>query len=92
MARETVLSLRVTGRVQGVSFRAWTQAEALQRGLDGWVRNEADGSVSGVIAGDAAAVAAMLRALQRGPGAARVTGVTTAPYDGDVAGGFVIRR
>ena len=92
MGRETALSLRVTGRVQDVSFRAWTQAEALRRGLDGWVMNESDGSVSGVIAGPEAEIAAMVRALHDGPPAARVARVQTRPHDGEVAGGFVIRR
>ena len=39
------LSIRVTGKVQGVFFRASTREEAQRLGLCGWVRNEADGSV-----------------------------------------------
>jgi len=39
------VQVRISGRVQGVSFRYWTQQEARRAGLTGWVRNEADGSV-----------------------------------------------
>jgi acylphosphatase len=83
--------LRVTGRVQGVAFRAWTEAEARRRGLAGWVRNEADGSVAALIAGPAREVEAMLAALRRGPPAARVNGLDTEEVDPAEAGpGFRI--
>jgi acylphosphatase len=61
------LRVRVTGRVQGVWFRGWTKAEAEARGLHGWVRNEADGSVAALIAGPEAAVREMVAALHEGP-------------------------
>ena len=76
---ETVIEAVVTGRVQGVSFRAWTQDEARARGLRGWVRNEADGSVRACIAGPQDVVEGMVAALHDGPPAARVDGVATAP-------------
>ncbi|HRO12854.1 MAG TPA: acylphosphatase, partial [Amaricoccus sp.] len=51
MAEEIALRVRVTGRVQGVWYRGWTEDEATRRGLRGWVRNEPDGSVAAVLAG-----------------------------------------
>lgn len=71
---KTVLA-RVTGRVQGVSFRAWTRNEATRLGLGGWVRNEADGSVTTLLSGPPEAVDAMTDLLWAGPPAANVTGV-----------------
>ncbi len=71
MARQ-VQRVRVTGKVQGVWFRGWTQERAQALGLDGWVRNEADGSVAALLAGSPEAVARMLDALQDGPTLARV--------------------
>ncbi|RBI84085.1 acylphosphatase [Rhodosalinus halophilus] len=89
---EKAVAVRVAGRVQGVSFRAWTQAEAEALGLDGWVRNAADGSVEAHLQGPADAVEAMLRRLREGPSAARVTHVlteTAEPVSG--LGGFTVR-
>ncbi|WP_019170443.1 acylphosphatase [Pseudaminobacter salicylatoxidans] len=70
-----IVRARVTGRVQGVSFRVWTLREAEKLDLVGWVRNEADGSVSALLAGSEDAVAAMLERLWRGPAGAAVATV-----------------
>jgi hypothetical protein len=48
--RRAVL-VSVTGRVQGVSYRAWTRDEARRLGLGGWVCNESDGSVRALVVG-----------------------------------------
>jgi acylphosphatase len=88
----TVTGVNVTGKVQGVGFRAWTQAEAKARGLRGWVRNQADGSVRAVLSGPEPAVADMLRALETGPEAADVTRVAPEPAEPPEQAGFEIRR
>ncbi len=67
--------LTITGRVQGVWYRGWTVEQAQARGLDGWVRNRADGSVEALVAGPAAAVEALVALCHEGPPAARVTAV-----------------
>jgi acylphosphatase len=69
------VKLRITGRVQGVWYRAWTSERAAAFGLDGWVRNRSDGSVEALLSGEAAAVDAMVDACRLGPPAARVDGV-----------------
>ncbi|MDF0601749.1 acylphosphatase [Psychromarinibacter sp. C21-152] len=79
---------RVTGRVQGVWFRAWTQRTAEELGLRGWVRNEDDGSVSGVAAGPEDAVARFLEALKHGPERAVVAEVETEASGEDAGDGF----
>lgn len=73
--RKAVLA-RITGRVQGVSFRAWTRDEAEELGLAGWVRNEADGSVTALLAGPNSAVSTLVERLWKGPPGASVTMVT----------------
>lgn len=57
----------ISGRVQGIGFRVWTERQALARGLEGWVRNRSDGRVEALFAGPAAAVASVIEALQKGP-------------------------
>lgn len=69
------LHVRVEGLVQGVGFRYFTQRQAQQLGLVGWVRNRRDGSVEVVAEGPRPALEDLLRRLQRGPTAARVTRV-----------------
>ncbi len=64
--------VRISGRVQGVGYRAWTVDEAQRRGLSGWVRNRADGDVEAVFSGPAATVEDMIAACRRGPFSARV--------------------
>lgn len=66
---------RVTGRVQGVAFRAWTKSQAERLRLDGWVRNEADGAVTALIIGPAESVRKLQDALWNGPPAAEVSDV-----------------
>ncbi len=88
---DTALLVRVTGRVQGVGFRAWTQSHARTLGLEGWVRNEPEGAVTALIGGPAAAVAEMVEALHIGPRWAGVTGVETTPANpAEVPPGFRI--
>lgn len=79
MTAQTALRVRVSGRVQGVGFRAWTQSHARSLGLDGWVKNEPDGSVSALISGPAEKVSEMAEAFHIGPRWAAVTRVETSP-------------
>jgi acylphosphatase len=62
----------VGGRVQGVGFRAFTQNQARQRGLAGFVRNLADGRVEAVLEGPGPRVAEVLEQVKHGPRAASV--------------------
>jgi acylphosphatase len=88
----TALRVRVSGRVQGVAYRAWTQDEAERLGLSGWVRNERDGSVTALLAGPEDAVARMVAAMRVGPRAAVVDRVETEPAADPPPAGFEIRR
>lgn len=65
----------VSGRVQGVFYRASCREEAAARGLSGWVRNNHDGSVEAAFEGDEAVVREMIEWCRRGPPSAAVTNV-----------------
>ena len=62
----------VRGRVQGVGFRAWTEVTALERRLQGWVRNRRDGDVEALFSGLETEVLAMIDDCRSGPPGARV--------------------
>lgn len=64
--------LFISGRVQGVSFRYYTQQQALNQGVSGWVRNLWDGRVEAVFEGTEADVEHMIRWCNRGPSSASV--------------------
>ena len=80
--------LRITGRVQGVGYRAWTIETARGLGLRGWVRNRADGSVEALVIGDDDAVAAVIEACRKGPPAARIAEVAVSEAEDDGSVGF----
>ena len=75
----------ITGRVQGVFYRATCRDEAVARGLAGWVRNNSDGSVEAVFEGPEADVHAILEWCRRGPPSAAVQHVQVSwePPEGD---------
>ena len=80
----------VSGRVQGVCYRASTREQAVGLGLDGIARNLADGRVEVIACGPPAAIDALEQWLRRGPPAARVEQVlreTCEPWSGS---GFAI--
>jgi len=68
----------VSGRVQGVWFRAWTQRKARELGLTGWVRNLPDGRVEVVAEGPQPQLEAFARWLWQGSPLSRVSDVQLA--------------
>lgn len=92
MSGAEAVRVRVTGRVQGVGFRAWTRREAEARGLAGWVRNESDGSVAALLSGSGEAVGGMVAALRTGPPLARVATVETFAAETPETAGFHVLR
>lgn len=77
MSEQTIRQVTITGRVQGVGYRAWTIDEARSLELSGWVRNRRDGSVEAVFSGPTDVVDRMIVRCRAGPSMARVVDVTS---------------
>jgi len=85
MAGKARAQVLISGRVQGVFFRAHTRDEARARGLKGWVRNLPDGRVAALFEGDKAVIDTMLTWCHKGPPYSHVDEVQVnwQPYVGD---------
>jgi acylphosphatase len=70
------IRILVSGRVQGVSFRATLREKALHNRVDGWVRNTSEGSVEALLQGEEEAVKKVVDWARRGPPSASVSMLT----------------
>ncbi len=84
--------IRVSGRVQGVFFRAFTHQVAQELQLQGWVQNEDDGSVLLLACGEKEKLDLLIKALHQGPAAARVDRVEVTDTLESAEIDFVIKR
>ncbi len=82
----------ITGRVQGVGFRYFTEREARRLDLDGWVRNTNDGAVEVEVQGEESIIDEFLTRISVGPRNAVVTGVTKQEVPLMQESGFIIRE
>lgn len=83
---------RISGRVQGVFFRASCADRANALGLSGWVRNASDGGVEAVFEGEDAGVESMLAWCRKGPPYAQVDDVEVLEEAPTGAEGFRVTR
>ena len=80
--------LVITGRVQNVFYRDWFTEQAEALGLDGWVRNRADGSVEAIVQGPSEMVDTIIDRARRGSPASRVDAVAVEEVGGPILAGF----
>ncbi len=85
------VSVKVTGRVQGVAFRWYAVQEAGRLGVTGWIRNEPDESVAGHFEGPDDAVDSLVDWCRHGPSYAAVRGVAVTDVRPTGAAEFAVR-
>ncbi|MDS0258239.1 acylphosphatase [Haloarcula sp. S1CR25-12] len=83
--------VHVSGKVQGVYYRATTRDRAIEKGVDGWVRNLDDGRVEAVFEGDPDAVDEMIEFCYEGSSMADVSTVEVSEEAPDGLDGFEVR-
>jgi acylphosphatase len=83
--------LLISGRVQGVFYRAWTEANARALGLTGWVRNLAGGDVEIHAQGSEEAIEALVRRCWEGPARAQVENISVENVEEEPATAFTVR-
>ncbi len=90
MSDQRCVRIVITGRVQGVGFRAWLYGQASARNIGGWGRNRADGAVEAVFCGAPEAVSEMIEACREGPRWANVGAVEVSAEAQGAHGAFTI--
>ena len=70
----------IKGKVQGVGFRYWLYKEAIQRNIDGWVRNKISGEVEALLIGDDVEIDNLIRLCEKGPPSSKVTKIKVQNY------------
>jgi len=65
----------ISGRVQGVFYRAFTEDAAHLLDLKGWVKNRSDGNVEAIFEGKKEAIESAIRSCYKGPPAAKVNNI-----------------
>lgn len=83
--------VRVSGRVQGIFYRAFTQERAKALGVKGWVRNIPSGGVEAVLEGERKQVGELLKAMKSGPTGAIILGMEFSELESKGYEGFEIK-
>jgi len=83
--------VRISGRVQGVFYRAFTQERARALGVNGFVRNIPGGGVEAMLEGERKSVGELLKAMKSGPSGAIVLGMEFSELESKGYEGFEIK-
>lgn len=87
----TTWRILVSGRVQGVGYRRFTEKRALELGLQGWVRNLINEKVEVQVQGPAETIDRFLEILKQGPAFSQVVDVSVEKKSGEIFQGFQVR-
>ena len=70
----------ISGKVQGVGFRYWLYKAAMQRKIDGWVKNKISGEVEALLIGNEVKIDNLIKLCKRGPPSSKVTKIEVQNY------------
>ena len=70
----------ITGEVQGVGFRYWLYKAAIQKKIDGWVKNKISGEVEALLIGDVVKIDNLIKLCEKGPPSSKVTKIKVQNY------------
>ena len=76
----------ITGKVQGVGFRYWLYKEAMQRNIDGWVRNKISGEVEALLIGKDEKINNLIKLCKKGPPSAEIIKIDVQNYQKEYFG------
>ena len=71
----------ISGKVQGVGFRYWLYKAAIQRKIDGWVKNKISGEVEALLVGNESEIDSLIKLCEKGPPSSEVTKVSVKNYE-----------
>ena len=70
----------ISGQVQGVGFRYWLYKAAIQRNIDGWVRNKISGEVEALLIGNDVKINNLIKLCEKGPPSSKVIKIVVQNY------------
>ena len=71
----------IKGRVQGVGFRYWLYKVAMQKNIDGWVKNKVSGEVEALLIGKDTEVNSIIKLCEKGPHSSKVIKINVNNYE-----------
>lgn len=86
------IKVAISGKVQGVNYRHFCVVQAERLGINGWTRNNVDGTVTVVAQGRHEAVRVFLERIKKGPESACVDSLTTQKISSPPFKGFQVKR
>ena len=76
----------ITGRVQGVGFRYWLYKAAVQKNINGWVRNKISGEVEALLIGNDVEIDSLIKLCKKGPPSSKVEKIEVQNYQKEYFG------
>ena len=70
----------ITGKVQGVGFRHWLYKAAVQKKINGWVKNNISGEVEALLIGNEMEINNLIKICKKGPPSSKVTKIEVQNY------------